>query len=45
MSTFYEHPVECGEVEEHGEKVEDAGDAREHVRLYLRSQFWYKKLC
>ena len=40
LFTFNKHPVKCSDVEEHGEKVEDAGNNSEHIRLYLWGEFW-----
>ena len=39
IPTFNKHPVECCDVEEHGEEVEYACHHCEHVCLYLWSQF------
>ena len=39
LLTFNKHPVKCSDVEEHGEKVEDAGNHSEHARLYLWGKF------
>ena len=39
LLAFNEHPVECGDVEEWREEVEEARDEGEHLRLH-RLQLW-----